>query len=91
MKCKAVTLPDGNIDVDSDPLCTKLMNIEDLNKKATNILTIHGLDGNIFRKRAPRLKLFTIKTAVTAPLSREHQYVFLEIDFYLNIPSRQLS
>jgi len=70
---EAVTLPDGTIDVDIDPLSTKLVNIEDLNKKAADLLSMHGLNGSVFWKKAPRLDQLKMNTAVTVPLSREQQ------------------
>jgi len=44
-----------------------------LKQEGNRILTLHGLDGNIFRKCTPRFELSTIKTSVTAPPSRECQ------------------
>jgi len=70
---EVVTLPDGTIDVDIDPLSTKLVSIEDLNKKATDLLSMHGLNGSLFRKKSPRLDQLKMNTAVTVPLSRERQ------------------
>jgi len=70
---EVVTLPDGTIDVDADPLSTKLVNIEDLIKKSTDLLSIHGLNGSVFWKKAPRLDQLKMNTVVMAPLSRERQ------------------
>ena len=64
---EVVTLPDGTIDVDKNPLSTKLVNIEDLNNKSTDLLSMHGLNGSIFRKKTPRLDQLKMKTAVTLP------------------------
>jgi len=78
VKNKVVTLPDGTFNVDSDHLCTKLLNTEDLNKKATDLLTLHDLDRNVFRKRAPRFDVSTTKTTVIAPLFREGQDILMD-------------
>ena len=48
VKHEVITLHDGTIDVDVDP-STKLVNIEDLDKKVTDLLSLHGLNGSVFR------------------------------------------
>jgi len=64
---EVVTLPDGTINVDTDPLSTKLVNIEDLNKKATDLLSMHRLNGSVLWKKAPRLNQSKMNTAVMLP------------------------
>ena len=36
---------DGTINVDADPLTNKFLQTEDLNKKSTELLDLHGLNG----------------------------------------------
>jgi len=67
MRHEVVTLPDRMIDVDTDPLIIKLVNVEDLNKKSTDLLSMHRLNGSVFRKKAPRLDQSKMNTAVTLP------------------------
>ena len=79
MKNEVATLPYGTIDIDADPLRTKLINIEDLNKEATDLPFLHGLNGSVSWKTAPRLDQSKMKTAVTVPLSRERQYLLMNV------------
>ena len=51
VKHEVVTLEDGTIDVDADPLATKLLSIEELNKSAISLLDLHGLDGSACDRR----------------------------------------
>ena len=78
VKNKVVGLPDSKIAVYSDPLGIKLLNIEDLNKKINNILIMYGLDGDFFRKHAPRIELSTMKIGVTTPFCRERPYLLID-------------
>ena len=55
MEHEVVITDGGKIDVDTDPLSTKLLNIEELNKNAPYLLTLYGLNGGVFHKKAPRL------------------------------------
>ena len=64
---------DGAIYVDADPLSTKLLYIEGMNKQATELLQLNGYNGSALKKLAPRLYLCRMKTCVTAPHSRERQ------------------
>ena len=64
---------DGLIDVHADPLSTKLLQIENQNKRATELLQLNGYNGSALKKLAPRFDLCNIKTCVTAPNSRERQ------------------
>ena len=73
VKHEVLTLEDGTIDVDTDPLATKLLSIEEFNKIETSLLDLHRLNGSAFKKTAPRLDLTRSKTAVTIAQSRERQ------------------
>ena len=53
VKHKVVDLPDGKIYLEADPLSTKLLQIERLNKDSVRYLNSNGFDGNVFRKLAP--------------------------------------
>ena len=71
VKHEVITLPDGTITVDATSLLEKLLHTEDLNKKATYLLIMNGLDEIMFLKNVPRLYLTTKKTVVAAPYSYE--------------------
>ena len=73
VKHEVVMEEDGTINVDADPLTNKLLEIEDLNKNATELLMAHGLNGKVLRRSAPRNLISASKTKVTAPQSRERQ------------------
>ena len=73
VKHEVVIEVDGTIDIDSDRLSTKLISIEDLNRKATNLLDMNSLKGDVLRKSAPRQDLSRRNTAVTVAQSRERQ------------------
>jgi hypothetical protein len=62
---------EGTIDVDADPLTTKLLQIETLNKAACQVLKDHGCNTEPFRKDAPRAKIAAV--AVTVPHTKERQ------------------
>ena len=75
VKHEVVELPDGTIDVDADPLSSKLLSIEKLNRDAVSFLIANGYGGKEFEKCAPRQHRSQKNIAVTAPLSRERQDV----------------
>ena len=58
---------DVAIDVDADPMSTKLLQIDNHNKRATEVLQLNGYKRSALKKLAPRLDLCKIKTCVTAP------------------------
>ena len=66
---------DDAIDVDVDPMSTKLLKIENHNKIATELLQLNSYNRTALKKLAPRLDLCKIKTCVTAPYSLERQYL----------------
>ena len=66
---------DGTIDVDADPLYTKLLQTENHNKRATQLLQLNGYNGSSLKKLAPRLDPCKIKTCVTAPHSCERKHL----------------
>ena len=73
VKHEIVTLEDGTIDVDADPLAVKLLEIEDLNSRSTSFLDLNGLKGSILKISAPRLDKSKTMIGVTAPQSRARQ------------------
>jgi len=73
VKHEVVELPDGTLDVDADPLTSKLLQIERLNMAAVSFLVANNYDGTAFSKRAPRQHRSQMNIAVTAPRSRERQ------------------
>ena len=73
MKHEVLELPDGTLDVDADPLTSKLLQIERLNRAAVSFLVANGYDGTVFSKCAPRQHRSQRNIAVTAPRSRERQ------------------
>ena len=75
VKHEIVVTEDGAIDIDADPLSTKLLQIENQNKRATELLQLNGYNRSALMKLAPRLDLCKIKTCVTDPNSREIQYL----------------
>lgn len=75
VKQEVLELPDGTIDVDADPLTSKLLSIERLNRDAVSFLVANGYGGEEFEKCAPLQHRSQKNIAVTAPLSRERQDV----------------
>ena len=73
VKHEVLELPDGTLDVDADPLTSKLLQIERLNRAAVSFLVANGYDGTVFSKCAPRQHRSQRNIAVTAPRSRERQ------------------
>ena len=73
VKHEIITDTNGVIDVDADPLSVKLLQIEDMNKRSTDLLNLHGLDGDILKTSAPRLDKSKTSVSVTAPRSRARQ------------------
>ena len=53
VKHEIVTLQDGTIDVDADPLAVKLLEIEDPNSKSTALLYLNGFKESILKISAP--------------------------------------
>ena len=71
MKHEIVVLPDGTVDIELDPLTTKLISIEQENIKATNFIIDNGYDGD--QSECPALKIPSTRLSVTVPGSRERQ------------------
>ena len=63
------------IDVDAHPLSRESLQIENHNKRSTEILQLNGYNGSSLKKLAPILDLCKINTCVTVPHSRERQYL----------------
>ena len=71
MKHDIVVLPDGTIDIEADPLTTKLIIIEQENIKATNFLIANGYAGDQLEYPAPKIPSKIL--SVTVPGSCEMQ------------------
>ena len=64
---------DGAIDVDADPLSTKIAAIEEENRVACELLTYLGYNGSALRKVIPKRDLAKRKVKLTEPNTRERQ------------------
>ena len=64
---------DGAIDVDENPLSSKLLQIENQNKRATELLQLNSYNVIALKKLAPRLDMCNINTCVNSPHSCERQ------------------
>ena len=65
VKHKILVTEDGVIDVDEDPLSKKLLQTENQNKRATEMLQLNVYNRSALKKLAPRIELCKIKTCVT--------------------------
>ena len=73
-----VVTEDGAIDADAEPLSTKLLQIENKNKIATELSQLNSYNRSSLKKLAPRLDLCKIKTCVTAPHSHERKDILVK-------------
>ena len=64
-----IVLPDGTIDVDTDPATIALIAEEKKNTKAINILNDGGFNGNVFKQHAYQ-KSITRNEPITKPNTR---------------------
>ena len=71
MKHDIVVLTDGTIDIESDPLTTKLISIDQENIEATNFLIADGYDGD--QLECPTPKITSTRLSVTVHCIRERQ------------------
>ena len=80
VKHEIVVLPDGTVDIELDPLTTKLIIIEQENIETTNFLIADGYDSDQLECPAPKIP--STRLSVTVPGSRERQDELLKAIYY---------